>query len=103
MRGGILVLVLAVAGLFGATSIGVAAYLATRDSVGVPVTRLQSDMVAPASARREKRASVPRRNPAPPASTGTTSTGEDHGGSGSSGRGSDDSGRGRGGHGGDDD
>jgi hypothetical protein len=100
MRGGLAVLVLALIGLFGATSIGYAAYVVTRDSVGVPVTKLRRGptKLAPRAAQRRTTA-TPSRLANPP----RTATNDDHDESddGNSGPGSDNSGRG-GGHGGDD-
>ena len=43
-------LALALLGLFGATSIGYASYVVSRDSVGLPVTKLDlSERLAPAA------------------------------------------------------
>lgn len=106
MRGGLAVLVLALVGLCGATSIGYAAYLVSRDSVGSPVTKLTPAKkgLAPAAAKRKK--SVPARptsTPTPTVTTPRTTTVDDHGGRGRddrSGKGSD--GSGHGGRGGDD-
>ena len=101
MRGGLAVLVLALVGLFGATSIGYAAYVVTRESVGVPVTKLRRApaKLAPRGAQR-RTTSTPTRPANPP----RTTTNDDHDSSddGNSGPGSDSSGRGGGGHGGDD-
>jgi hypothetical protein len=102
MRGGLVVLVLALVGLFGASSIGYATYVVTRDSVGVPVTKLQR-----APTKLAPRGAQPRTTstPARPANPPRTTTTDDHDESddGNSGKGSDNSGRGGGSHGGDDD
>jgi hypothetical protein len=88
------VALLAVVGVLLAVGIGVAAYAVSKDSVGLPVTKLDPKPLAP---------TVTRPNPAIHARTTTqattsraTTSVDDHGGS-------DNSGRGRGGgHGGDD-
>jgi CRISPR/Cas system-associated protein Csm6 len=91
MRRRLLIATLALAGLLCSAAIGFAAYLVSRDSVGLPVTRLEprpSDDLTPARVRRGRR-------PAPTATTTVRSTTTDdrHGRN-----------RGRGGrHGGDDD
>jgi hypothetical protein len=105
MRSGLSIVVIAVIGLFGATSIGYAAYVVSKDSVGLPVTKLKTpaDRLAPKPAQarttRPKRQSKPqtvRTTPVPPPPTTTLEPGDDHGG-----RGRDNPGRGGGG-GGDD-
>jgi hypothetical protein len=86
-----LVAVLAVTGLLCATGIGVAAYVVSRDSVAVPVTRLQprpSGTLTPATVKQTTTAAATRTTP--------TTTVDDHGGN--SGRGGGD----HSGHGGDD-
>ena len=85
MRRG-LVLLLAFAGLLVAASIGYAAYLASRDSVGLPVTKLQTTPrnLAPTTQTR----TVTHRTAT---TTRATTTVDDHGGR---------RGRCRGGHGG---
>jgi hypothetical protein len=87
------VAVVALAGLLCAAAIGYAAYAVSRDSVAVPVTRLQTTPVglSPARAQRKK----PHPVTGTVTVTFTTSTRDDHGGGG------DHSGRGGGG-GGDD-
>ena len=103
MRSALTLLVLAVVGLFGATSIGYAAYVVSRDSVGLPVTKLKlsPNQLAPASGKRRTKSPAPKTTTT--ATTPRTTT-DDHGGddrsgrSSNSGKGSDDSG-----HGGDDD
>jgi hypothetical protein len=89
------VALLALAGLLLAVSIGLAAYLASRDSVGLPVTKLDPAPrdLAPTVAR--KRASA-----RPGTTAGATTTGERHGGS--TGTTTTDDHSGRGGGGGDD-
>jgi uncharacterized membrane protein YgcG len=56
MRGRVFIAVLAFVGLLSAASIGYAAYLVSRDSVGLPVTKLQPapSEIAPQSARRKR-------------------------------------------------
>jgi hypothetical protein len=89
-------------GLFGAATLGYAAYLVSRDSVGLPVTKLETPQnLAPAGSTRARPKAKPKPKtvaipPPPPAAT-TLESGDDHGGN--SGKGSGDSG---GGHGGDD-
>ena len=86
MRRGI-VLLLALAGILVAASIGYAAYLASRDSVGLPVTKLETTPrnLAPSTKTR----TVTR---ATTATARSTTTVDDHGGR-----------HGRGGRGGGDD
>jgi hypothetical protein len=104
MRTTLTVLAIALIGLFGAASLGYAAYVVSRDQVGLPVTKLQTPAgkLAPTTAKTKKtparkRVVPPPPPPPPPSTTTTREPGDDHGGS----RGG--SGRGRGGHGGDDD
>jgi len=88
-------------GLFGAATLGYAAYLVSRDSVGLPVTKLDTPPqdLAPAGSTparpRPKAKPKPKTvaPPPPPPPVTTNESGDDHGG---------DSGKGRGGHGGDD-
>ena len=103
MRGGLAVLVLALVGLFGATSIGYAAYVVTRDSVGVPVTKLRRAPTRLAPRGAQQRTTSTETRPDNPPRTATTDDGDDGSDDGNSGKGSDNSGRGGGGHGGDDD
>ncbi len=96
MRGRVFIAVLALVGLLSAASIGYAAYLVSRDSVGQPVTKLQPapSEIAPQSARR-KRGSVARTQTRG-VTTRPVTTVEDRGGD-RRGRGRDDnSGRGSG-------
>ena len=88
-------------GLFGAAALGYAAYLVSRDSVGLPVTKLDTppQNLAPAGSTPARPKPKPKPKPRtvappppPPAATNVGS-GDDHGGS---------SGKGSGGHGGDD-
>lgn len=93
------VAVLAVTGLLCAAGIGVAAYLVSRDSVAVPVTRLQpkpSQSLTPAKAHTATTATTRTTRTTP------TATVDDHGGGSSGGGGGDNSGHGGGGGGGDD-
>jgi hypothetical protein len=93
---------LAVIGLLCAAGMGYAAYVVSRGSVAVPVTRLQqtpAQQLTPARVRAKPGATTrttptTTRTVAPPAATTTV---DDHGGGGSG-----NSGRGGGGHGGDD-
>ena len=88
-----LVAVLAVTGLLCAAGIGVAAYVVSRDSVAVPVTRLQprpSGTLTPATVKQTTTAAATTR-------TTPTTTVDDHGGNSGRGGGGDNSG-----HGGDD-
>ena len=89
---------LALAGLVCAAGIGAAAYYVSRDSVGLPVTKLQPQGLAPKNVRpRPARATTTARTTSTQAPTTTTTPGgqDDHGG------GSGGSGGGRG-HGEDD-
>jgi hypothetical protein len=103
MRSALALLTVALVGLFGATSIGYAAYVVSRDSVGLPVTKLKlsSNQLAPVTTKRKV---VKPKTKTKPATTTTrttprVTTTDDHGGrSSNSGKGSDDSG-----HGSDDD
>lgn len=94
----LVVVALGLAGLLCAAGIGVAAYVVSRDSVAVPVTRLQPSPQTLTPARVRTR---PRRRPTTTVVTTTTgragTTVDDHGGN----RGSGNSGHGGGG-GGDD-
>jgi flagellar basal body-associated protein FliL len=92
----LVIALLALVGLLCAAGMGYAAYVVSRGSVAVPVTRLQqtpAQQLAPARARTRSTPTTTR-TVAPPAPTTTV---DDHGG-----RGSGNSGRGGGGHGGDD-
>lgn len=96
MRPVLTVLAVALVGLFGAASLGYAAYVVSRDQVGLPVTKLQTPpgSLAPTPAKttktpapKRKRVVLPPPPPPPPPSTTTREPGDDHGGSsGSSGR-----------------
>jgi hypothetical protein len=105
MRPVLTVLAVALVGLFGAASLGYAAYVVSRDQVGLPVTKLQTPpgSLAPTPAKttktpapKRKRVVLPPPPPPPPPSTTTREPGDDHG------RSSGSSGRGRGGGGSDD-
>lgn len=109
MGRGIVVALLALVGLLSAAGMGYAAYLVSRDSVAVPVTRLQPrpQELTPARVRARPKQRVTTTATTRTATTRTstsppTTTVDDHGGRG--GGGGDNSGRGGGGggHGGDD-
>jgi hypothetical protein len=97
MRATLTVLTVAIVGLFGAASLGYAAYVVSRDQVGLPVTKLKTPpgSLAPTPAKTTKQPAPKRKRvvpPPPPPSTTTREPGDDHGGrsrggSGSSGRG----------------
>ena len=100
MRTTLTVLAVALVGLFGAASLGYAAYVVSRDQVGLPVTKLKAPpgSLAPTPAKttktpapKRKRVVPPPPPPPPPPST-TREPGDDHGGNRG---GSDNSGRGR--------
>jgi hypothetical protein len=101
MRATLTVLTIALAGLFGAVSLGYAAYVVSRDQVGLPVTKLKAPpgSLAPTPAKTTKQPArkrvVPPPPPPPPATT--REPGDDHGGRSRGGSGS-----GHGGRGGDD-
>jgi hypothetical protein len=108
MGRGLIVATLALIGLLCAAGMGYAAYVVSRGSVAVPVTRLQQapqnltpqQVRAPARAKakaKPMRTTTTTRTVAPP----PTTTVDDHGGDDRRGRGGGDSGGG--GHGGDDD
>jgi uncharacterized membrane protein YgcG len=95
----LVVVALGLVGLLCAAGIGVAAYVVSRDSVAVPVTRLQPSTQTLTPARVRTR---PQRRPTTVVTTTTVRPGttvDDHGGN----RGSGNSGHGGGGGGGGDD
>ena len=99
----LVVAALALAGLLCAAGMGLAAYVVSRDSVAVPVTKLQpAPQLTPARVKARVRTNS-RPIEHTPTTTRTvttpTTTVDDHGGGGGSGSGS---GRGGGGHGSDD-
>ena len=102
MRSALTLVAIAVLGLFGATSIGYAAYVVSRNSVGLPVTKLKLSPNKLAPVRAKTKASKPKPGttgavtPPPPSPPSGTTTGDDYGGR-PSGKGSGDS------HGGSDD
>jgi hypothetical protein len=103
MRQVLAAVAIVVCGLFGAATLGYAAYLVSRDSVGLPVTKLDTPDQnlapagkAPARPKPKPTTVAPPPPPPPPAAT-TGESGDDHGGN--SGKGSG----GSGGHSGDDD
>jgi hypothetical protein len=111
MRSLVTLVIVGLLGLFAAASIGYAAYVVSRDTVGSPVTKvkLSPNDLAPVRQRTvstPKTTTTTRTNRATTQQTTTSEAGDDHGG-----RGGDDdgSGRGRGGNsgkgggGGDDD
>jgi len=101
MRATLTVIAVALVGLFGAVSLGYAAYVVSRDQVGLPVTKLKAPpgSLAPTPAKPRARKRVVPPPPPPPPTTTTHDSGDDHGGRS---RGGSGSGRGGGGHGGDD-
>jgi len=106
MRTTLTVIAVALAGLFGAASLGYAAYVVSRDQVGLPVTNLKTPAgkLAPTPAKTtktpatRKRVVPPPPPPPPPPSTTTREPGDDHGGRSRGGSGNS----GGGGHGSDD-
>jgi hypothetical protein len=107
MKSTLVVLAVGLLGLFGATSIGYAAYVVSRDSVGLPVTKLKlsPNKLAPVRAKRTPARPKPKATSTATStrtSPQTTST-DDHGGdSSNSGKGSNNSGHGGGDDGNDD-
>jgi flagellar basal body-associated protein FliL len=95
----LVVIVLALVGLLSAAGMGLAAYMVSRSSVAVPVTKLQQTparKLTPAAVRAKAKPAKPRTTttvPQPPPPPPPTTTVDDHGG----GHGGD-----GGGHGGDD-
>jgi hypothetical protein len=95
MRATLTVLAVALVGLFGAASLGYAAYVISRDQVGLPVTKLKTPpgSLAPTPVKTTKTPAPKRKRvvpppPPPPPSTTTREPGDDHSGSrGGSGRG----------------
>ena len=102
MGRGLAVIALAVVGVLCAAGMGYAAYVVSRGSVAVPVTRLQRTPPANLTPSRVREHAAPKTK-APPRTTTTvapsppppTTTTDDHGGRGRGGSGG-------GGHGGDD-
>ena len=105
MRNLLTLVAVGLAGLLGAASIGYAAYVVSRDTVGTPVTKvkLSPNDLAPVRARPRTTprttATTTRATPPPPPAT-TVEPGDDHGRGGDDGSGR---GRNRGRGGGDDD
>jgi hypothetical protein len=109
MRSLVTLVIVGLFGLLAAASIGYAAYVVSRDTVGTPVTKVKLSPNDLAPVRERPRttprttATTTRAAPPPPPPATTVESGDDHGG------GDDDSGRGRGrnrgrgGGGGDDD
>jgi hypothetical protein len=115
MGRGLIVATLALIGLLCAAGMGYAAYIVSRGSVAVPVTRLERapQSLTPAQVRTRARAKAAKakkrgrtttttRTVAPPPPPPPTTTVDDHGGDRHGGSGSGGSGRNGGGHGGDD-
>ena len=106
MRNVVTLVIVGLAGLLGAASIGYAAYMVSRDTVGTPVTKvkLSPNELAPARARPRATprttATTTRATPPPPPPATTVEPGDDHGGGDDDGSGR---GRNRGRGGGDDD
>jgi hypothetical protein len=106
MRNLLTLVVIGLAGLLGAASIGYAAYVVSRDTVGSPVTKvkLTPNELAPVRARPRTTptttATTTRATPPPPPPATTVEPGDDHGGGDDDGSGR---GRNRGRGGGDDD
>ena len=99
------VALLALAGLLSAAGMGYAAYIVSRDSVAVPVTRLQQKpQLAPLLVRERAQPKLTKRRPVTVTTptTTTVTTVDDHGGRSRGGSGSGGSGSGGGGHGSDD-
>jgi len=107
MRAVLTVIAVALVGLFGAASLGYAAYVVSRDQVGLPVTKLKAPpgSLAPRPVQTKKPAKKPARKrthvvppppPPPPPPSTSREPGDDHGGS-RGGSGSSGHGRGRGG------
>jgi hypothetical protein len=103
MRTTLTVLAVALVGLFGAASLGYAAYVVSRDQVGLPVTKLKTPpgSLAPTPAKttkqpapKRKRVVPPPPPPPPPPPTTTREPGDDHGGRSRGGSGGSGSGRG---------
>jgi len=100
MRATLTVIAVALVGLFGAVSLGYAAYVVSRDQVGLPVTKLKAPpgSLAPTPAKPRARKRVVPPPPPPPPTTTTHDSGDDHGGRSRGGSGKS----GGGGHGSDD-
>jgi hypothetical protein len=98
MGRGLAIAALALVGLLCAAGMGAAAYVVSRSSVAVPVTKLQqvpAQKLTPATLkakRAEPQPTTSTAEPPPPTTTGDDHGGDHHGGGG-----------GGGGHGGDDD
>lgn len=107
MRSALVLCVIGLVGLFGAASIGYAAYVVSRDTVGTPVTKVKlspSELAPPKAEQKAKPKPTTTRAVPPPPPPPTTTSGSDDDGSGHGrgrGRGGDDDRSGRGG--GDDD
>jgi hypothetical protein len=82
MRGFLTLIAVLLIGLFGATSIGYAAYLVSKDSVGLPVTKLElaPNKLAPTPAAPRKRSRPRPPAPLPPPPPSGVTTTDDHSG-----------------------
>jgi hypothetical protein len=106
MRNLLTLVIVGLVGLLGAASIGYAAYMVSRDTVGTPVTKvkLTPNELAPVRARPRATprttATTTRATPPPPPPATTVEPGDDHGAGDEDGSGR---GRNRGRGGGDDD
>jgi hypothetical protein len=85
MRTALALVLVGLVGLFGAASIGYAAYVVSRDTVGSPVTKVKLSPNELAPARTTRSVTEPAPPPPPPPPPPTTTGSDD-----------DDSGRGRG-------
>ena len=103
MRATLTVLAVALVGLFGAASLGYAAYVVSRDQVGLPVTKLKTPpgSLAPTPAKTTKQPAPKRKRVVPPPPppllpppTTTREPGDDHGRRSRGGSGGSGSGRG---------
>ena len=87
MRSALPVVAVIICGFLGAATLGYAAYIVSRDSVGIPVTKLDTppQNLAPVK-RAQKPAAKPKPKPRtvvapPPPAVTTVESGDDHGGS----------------------
>lgn len=78
MRSALALLAVALLGLFGATSIGYAAYVVSRDSVGLPVTKLKLSPSQLAPAPTKSPAVKPKPHTTSTVTTPRTTTTDDH-------------------------
>jgi hypothetical protein len=98
MRTALTLVLVGLVGLFGAASIGYAAYIVSRDTVGVPVTKVKLSPNELAPARTTPTVTEPAPPPPPPPPPPTTTGSDDDGSGRGRGRGrGDNSGKGGGG------